>query len=103
MKRVSIHKYYVVHSADSIHTGLERAGRVRQRYRLPPGCPRRSYIQIGRQLRRRFKRFVEVLGRSPARILTGDAARPFLFDVGDRVRFRRIDRAEFDRLAETRA
>ena len=40
-----------------------------------------------------------VLGRSPARILTGDAARPFLFDVGDRVRFRRIDRADFDRLA----
>lgn len=40
-----------------------------------------------------------VLGRSPARILTGETGRPFLFDVGDRVRFRRIDRAEFDRLA----
>jgi len=39
-----------------------------------------------------------VLGRSPARILTGDAARPFLFDVGDRVRFVRIGRAEYDRL-----
>jgi len=40
-----------------------------------------------------------VLGRSPARILTGDPDRPFLFDVGDRVRFTRIDRADFDRLS----
>ncbi|MGP3697495.1 5-oxoprolinase subunit B family protein [Rhodobacter sp. NSM] len=31
-----------------------------------------------------------ILGRSPARILTGEAGRPFLFDPGDRVRFRRI-------------
>lgn len=31
-----------------------------------------------------------VIGRSPTPILTGDAARPFLFDVGDRVRFRRV-------------
>jgi len=31
-----------------------------------------------------------VIGRSPTRILTGDAVRPFLFDVGDRVRFRRV-------------
>ena len=31
-----------------------------------------------------------VIGRSPTRILTGDVARPFLFDVGDRVRFRRV-------------
>ena len=36
-----------------------------------------------------------IIGRSPDRILTGDAARPFLFDVGDRVVFRRIGRAEF--------
>ena len=36
-----------------------------------------------------------VIGRSPARILTGDAARPFLFDVGDRVRFRRIGLDDF--------
>jgi len=36
-----------------------------------------------------------VLGRSPTRILTGESARPFLFDVGDRVRFRRISREEF--------
>lgn len=40
-----------------------------------------------------------VLGRSPARILTGDADRPFLFEVGDRVRFDRIDRAAYDRIA----
>lgn len=37
-----------------------------------------------------------VIGRSPTRILTGQADRPFLFDVGDRVRFRRISRAEHD-------
>lgn len=37
-----------------------------------------------------------VIGRSPTRILTGDPDRPFLFDVGDPVRFRRISRAEFE-------
>lgn len=31
-----------------------------------------------------------IIGRSPTAILTGEATRPFLFDVGDRVRFRRI-------------
>lgn len=38
-----------------------------------------------------------IVGRSPTRILTGDESRPFLFDVGDAVRFRRIGRAEFER------
>lgn len=37
-----------------------------------------------------------VIGRSPTKILTGNPDRPFLFDVGDRVRFRRINRAEYD-------
>lgn len=37
-----------------------------------------------------------VIGRSPTRILTGEAERPFLFDVGDPVRFRRIARTEFE-------
>lgn len=37
-----------------------------------------------------------IIGRSATPILTGDPDRPFLFDVGDRVRFRRISRAEFD-------
>jgi inhibitor of KinA len=37
-----------------------------------------------------------IIGRSPAKILKDDPAKPFLFDVGDRVRFRRITRAEFD-------
>lgn len=36
-----------------------------------------------------------IIGRSPTRILTEDAARPFLFDVGDPVTFKRIDRASF--------
>jgi inhibitor of KinA len=38
-----------------------------------------------------------VIGRSAARILTDDSARPFLFDVGDEVRFRRVTRAEYER------
>lgn len=37
-----------------------------------------------------------IVGRSPSRILTGDPQRPFLFDVGDRVQFRRMSRAEFE-------
>lgn len=37
-----------------------------------------------------------IIGRSPTRILTHDEARPFLFDVGDSVTFKRIDRATFD-------
>ncbi|PTQ11575.1 kinase [Sphingomonas oleivorans] len=40
-----------------------------------------------------------IIGRSPTPILRAQAERPFLFDVGDRVRFRRIDRAEYERLA----
>lgn len=38
-----------------------------------------------------------IIGRSPTQILTGDPARPFLFDVGDRVTFRRVqpDHAAF--------
>lgn len=31
-----------------------------------------------------------IIGRSPTRVLTADAARPFLFDPGERLRFRRI-------------
>lgn len=37
-----------------------------------------------------------IIGRSPTQILRDDPARPFLFDVGDRVRFNRIDRQTFD-------
>ncbi len=36
-----------------------------------------------------------ILGRSTTAILTGDSLRPFLFDVGDHVRFKRVDRAAF--------
>lgn len=39
-----------------------------------------------------------IIGRSPTAILTHDPARPFLFDVGDKVRFRRISRAEYEAL-----
>ncbi len=37
-----------------------------------------------------------IIGRSPTRILLEGPARPFLFDVGDTVRFKRIDRVTFD-------
>ena len=36
-----------------------------------------------------------VIGRSPTRILDEGAARPFLFDLGDSVRFRRIGLDDF--------
>ena len=37
-----------------------------------------------------------IIGRSPTQILLPDPAKPFLFDVGDKVHFNRIDRATFD-------
>ncbi len=37
-----------------------------------------------------------IIGRSPTRMLTGDECAPFLLRVGDRVRFRRIDRSDYD-------
>jgi KipI family sensor histidine kinase inhibitor len=40
-----------------------------------------------------------VLGRTPLRLYDPDAAEPTLLRPGDRVRFRPIDRAEFDRLS----
>jgi len=41
-----------------------------------------------------------IIGRSPTRILTGDESAPFLFDVGDQIRFKRIALARFE--AQTR-
>ncbi len=38
-----------------------------------------------------------IIGRSPAAILRPEAERPFLFGVGDSVRFTRIDRVTFER------
>ncbi len=38
-----------------------------------------------------------IIGRSPTAILTGDETQPFLFDVGDKVTFRRISRDDYDR------
>ena len=40
-----------------------------------------------------------IIGQSPTRILLDDPARPFLFDVGDTLRFKRIDRATFDAIS----
>ena len=38
----------------------------------------------------------QVSWKTTVYVLCNDPARPFLFDVGDRIKFRRIDRAEFD-------
>jgi inhibitor of KinA len=38
-----------------------------------------------------------IIGRSPTRIFTPAEHSPFLFEVGDRVRFTRIDRARYER------
>ena len=40
-----------------------------------------------------------VLGRTPLRLYDPDATEPTLLRAGDRVRFRAVDRAEFDRIA----
>lgn len=37
-----------------------------------------------------------IIGRATTQILRDDPVRPFLFDVGDSVRFRRIGRGEYD-------
>lgn len=41
-----------------------------------------------------------IIGQSPTRILTGDPDAPFLFDVGDKVTFSRIDRATYERMKD---
>ena len=40
-----------------------------------------------------------VLGQTPLQLFDPDRQDPFLFRAGDHLRFRRIDAAEFDRLA----
>lgn len=44
-----------------------------------------------------------IIGRSPTPILTEDPSHPFLFDVGDRVTFERIDLARFERMSKVTA
>ena len=44
-----------------------------------------------------------IIGHSPTPVLTGDSNRPFLFDVGDRVAFERIDVATHERLGRKSA
>ncbi len=43
-----------------------------------------------------------VIGRSATQVLRPDASDPFLFDVGDRVSFSRVDLAAFERLVAER-
>ncbi len=40
-----------------------------------------------------------IIGRTPTRVLTGDESRPFLFDVGDHIHFRRISLGDYEALA----
>jgi inhibitor of KinA len=42
-----------------------------------------------------------IIGRSPTRILTRDERAPFLFGVGDKVRFKRISLAQYEARRET--
>jgi inhibitor of KinA len=44
-----------------------------------------------------------IIGRSPTRILAPESENPFLFDVGDHVRFRRADRATLEQAIGTGA
>lgn len=44
-----------------------------------------------------------IIGRSPSPIFTGDPSHPFLFDVGDRVTFERIDLKTFETLTKEAA
>lgn len=41
-----------------------------------------------------------IIGRSPTPIFTGNPDHPFLFDVGDRVTFARVDVATFEKLSK---
>ncbi len=43
-----------------------------------------------------------IIGRSPTEILRSDPDRPFLFDVGDEVKFKQITRSEFEELSTGR-
>lgn len=44
-----------------------------------------------------------IIGRSPTAILTRDESAPFLFDVGDRVRFKHISLAQYEERRTTTA
>ncbi|MCF2903917.1 allophanate hydrolase subunit 1 [Octadecabacter sp. CECT 8868] len=43
-----------------------------------------------------------IIGRSPTEILRSDPDKPFLFDVGDSVKFRRVGRSAYDNLTKGR-
>lgn len=44
-----------------------------------------------------------IIGRSPTNILRDDPQRPFLFDVGDEVTFKRISRSQFNALEKAKS
>ncbi len=44
-----------------------------------------------------------IIGRTAKSILTGDDTSPFLFSIGDRVRFTRIDRESYEQAMRSRA
>lgn len=73
--------------------GLSPALRLDRKPAPKPGVPAGSVIIAGAQALVTTLTMPTgwwIIGRSPTAILTGDPDTPFLFDVGDRVRFRRI-------------
>ncbi|WP_435258530.1 5-oxoprolinase subunit B family protein [Thioclava sp. FR2] len=79
--------------------GLPAALRLDRKSAPLPGVAAGSVIIAGAQALVTTLRMPTgwwIIGRSPTRILTGEDASPFLFDVGDLVRFRRISLAEFE-------
>ncbi len=80
-------------------TGLDPALHVPRKPAAVRGIPAGSVIIAGAQClvtTLTMPTGWSILGASPMRLLTDDPTHPFLFDVGDRVRFARIDRASFD-------
>lgn len=82
-------------------TGVPQAIRVPRKPSAIRDVPRGSVLIAGQQCivsTLTMPTGWSIIGRSPRRVLTGDADHPFLFEVGDRVRFTRISRAEYDRM-----
>lgn len=80
-------------------SGVPEALRVPRKPAPVRGIPRGAVLIAGPQClvtTLKMPTGWSIIGRSPTEVLCNDPARPFLFDVGDRIKFRRIDRAEFD-------
>lgn len=82
-------------------TGVPQAIRVPRKAAAIRGVPWGSVLMAGQQCivsTLTMPTGWSIIGRSPRRVLTADADHPFLFEVGDLVRFTRISRAQFDQM-----